>query len=172
MNRGQRFVEALHKKSVVQDMAMTFSPAQFDGYLRMCGVKMTEQQKPTVKESLTVPTTEDSSVVRLHPDGMPVGATPASDARGTLDAWRSEVEEQERRARRAEAACAGYHFELHKQCFLTEKAEARIAELEREVAWLRSGGDLKMKKNGGGLPWWEEVFEHLASKPPEDGKPQ
>jgi hypothetical protein len=111
---------------------------------------------------------------RLHPDGLPVGALPCADTFDDRTVSVLAYAAMERRARRREAriaelertlAAAPYRCEcaLYDTCAMAK----RIAELERTVAWLRSGGDLKMKKNGGGLPWWEEVFEHLASNPPE-----
>ena len=52
------------------------------------------------------------------------------------------------------------------------KAEAEVARLRREVAWLRSGGSLKLKQGRySGTSTYADVEEYLASSPPEGWEP-
>jgi hypothetical protein len=102
---------------------------------------------------------------RLHPDGRSVDDTPEVKS-GSTNFNQSLEKILERRARLAEAYIA--ELEIENERLVKEnrsksqrldgikrdrdRRETRIAELERDLAWVRSGGDLKMKKNGGGLP--------------------
>ena len=51
----------------------------------------------------------------------------------------------------------------------TDTAEARIAELERTIAWLRSGGHNRFNHTVDGIRP-ESVSAHLASSPPPEWK--
>lgn len=97
---------------------------------------MTEQQKPTVKDSLSVPTTEDSSVAQMHYDGKPVDATPVHDNYHPSDGP-VVLLGLELRARRAEARAFTLANEHMCLTLKLDTAEKRIAELEREAARLQ-----------------------------------
>jgi predicted nucleic acid-binding Zn-ribbon protein len=50
----------------------------------------------------------------------------------------------------------------------------RIAELERDLAWLRDTSELAenvFSETGGQVIVWQAVCDHLDSKPPEDWNP-
>jgi hypothetical protein len=86
----------------------------------------------------------------LHPDGRPVRSSPRCDAQNEQHAFSRMLE---------------------KDC---RTAEARVAELEREVAWLRSfAEDRETWRDEEGTPIYFafDVDEHLASKPPKGWKP-
>lgn len=89
---------------------------------------------------------------RLHPDNLPVSATPDFDRiRGAHTCGTSERIYQERRAREAEASLAEFHMELHRQTSLKEKAEARVAELEERLKGLEKERDYLRHLRGKGI---------------------
>jgi predicted RNase H-like nuclease (RuvC/YqgF family) len=136
---------------------------------------------------------------RLHPvDNRPVDATPVCDKAdfpiqlGCVVPAR-DARELERRARRAETDLADtltkikaverdrdkWHRAWEEQRKVTGEvgcklmtAETRIAELERELAWVRAfpltdGHAMAI----GQYELLQKIKDHLASKPPEDYQP-
>lgn len=81
----------------------------------------------------------------VHPDSLPVDAAPDTEKYYCdVDVWHHSdfAEKLERRAR---------------------AAETKVAELQRELAWLRRG--LKINAT-----YAEPYIKHLASLPPDDWK--
>ena len=98
---------------------------------------------------------------RLHPDGLPVSATPATDS-----TW-VRAGEKYPLVRVVET---DYCRDIERRA---REAEARVAELKRELVWLRSGGNLRRRYPKDARPYVSAatVEEHLASTPPEDWEP-
>lgn len=137
------------------------------------GMKLhtTREEQATVKESLTVPTTEESSAAQMHYDGKPVDATPVHDSYHPSDGPVALLG-LELRARRAETRAFTLSNEHLCLTLKLDTAEKRITELEREVAWVRAfpltdGHAMAI----GQYELLQRIKDHLASKPTEDWKP-
>lgn len=103
-----------------------------------------------------------SDTPRLHPDGLPVDDTPATNALWTESdmPWWEDVRKLERRARDAETRVA--------------ELERELAEAHRVIAWLRGGyhyGKVWVNGFGEESVRLSDVHEFLASSPPKEWKP-
>jgi hypothetical protein len=98
----------------------------------------------------------------LHPDGLPVSATPDANA---CRARACDYENDRRFV---------VDYDLHQSMEVRARtAEAKVEELERLVAWLRRAEFKNLYKPHPSSPVFimaEEVEQHLASSPPPEWK--